>query len=239
MGHQPDPNAGPAGDDPDPQPPVCGRSPAPPPSPDSPAPPSSSDSSDSKASAGALGPADAPASADAPSPLEAQTAPDAQPGEGTQPGGEPRASLLAGFDRGGTWDTRPPGPDLAVALAAAAGPEWRCKGASGEQTIGILGRITALESGMAAGKLGVTRTLIRDDDPAFLCGSRHGHLPDLWERALAAEIALALGASVPSADKTMRAAWELGARLPEISTSWRRGSSTRRRRGWSRRSSPS
>ena len=60
--------------------------------------------------------------------------------------------------------------------------------------------------------------MIRDDDPAFLCGSRHGDLPDVWDDALAAEVALALAASAPSADKTMRAAWELGARLPEIGT---------------------
>jgi hypothetical protein len=82
--------------------------------------------------------------------------------------------------------------------------------------IGILGRLAALESWAAAGKLGVIRALIRDDDPAFLCGSRHGDLPDVWEDALAHEIALALAASAPSADKIMRSAWELGARLPEI-----------------------
>ena len=130
----------------------------------------------------------------------------------------PREDLLAGFTRGGTWDARPPGPDLAAALAAAAGPQWRCRGASGEQLIGVLGRLAALESWAAAGKLGVLRALIRDDDPAFLCGSRHGDLPDVWDDALTAEIALALAASVPSADKTMRSAWELGARLPEINT---------------------
>ncbi len=128
----------------------------------------------------------------------------------------PREELLAGFDRGGTWDARAPGPDLAVALAAAAGPGWRCRGASGEQLIGVLGRLAAVESWAAAGKLGVIRALIRDDDPGFLCGSRHGDLPDVWDDGLAGEIALALAASVPSADKTMRAAWELGARLPEI-----------------------
>ena len=80
----------------------------------------------------------------------------------------------------------------------------------------MLGRLAALEAWAAAGKLGVIRALIRDDDPAFLCGSRHGDLPDVWDDALASEVALALAASVPSADKTMRAAWELGARLPEI-----------------------
>ncbi len=62
------------------------------------------------------------------------------------------------------------------------------------------------------------RALIRDDDPGFLSGSRHGDLPDVWDDSLTSEIALAVAASVPSADKTMRAAWELGARLPEIGT---------------------
>ena len=129
-----------------------------------------------------------------------------------------REALLAGFARGGTWETRAPGPELAAALATAAGSEWRCRGASGEQLIGVLGRLAALESWAAAGKLGVLRALIRDDDPAFLGGSRHGDLPDVWDDGLTAEIALALAASAPSADKTMRSAWELGARLPEINT---------------------
>jgi hypothetical protein len=163
-----------------------------------------------------------------------QPDPNAEPAGDPEPpaspaGGSTRESLLAGFARGGTWDTRAPGPDLAVALAVAlataAGAEWRCRGASGEQLIGILGRLAALESWAAAGKLGVIRALIRDDDPAFLCGSRHGDLPDAWEDALAAEIALALAASVPAADKTMRSAWELGARLPEINTLHRSGDS--------------
>jgi hypothetical protein len=38
------------------------------------------------------------------------------------PGRESRAELLAGFARGGAWDARPPGPELAAALATAAGP---------------------------------------------------------------------------------------------------------------------
>ena len=82
----------------------------------------------------------------------------------------------------------------------------------------MLRRLAALESWVAAGKMGVLRALIRDDDPAFLGGSRHGDLPDIWDDSLTSEIALALAASVPSADKTIRSAWELGAHLPEINT---------------------
>ncbi len=133
-------------------------------------------------------------------------------------GGPGRGALLAGFARGGAWDTRLPSPELAVAVASAAGADWRCPDASGEQLIGILGRLAALESWAAAGKLGVIRALIRDDHPTSLSRSRHGGLPDVWDDSLTYEVALALAASVPSAEKTMRAAWELGARLPEIST---------------------
>jgi hypothetical protein len=124
--------------------------------------------------------------------------------------------LLAGFAPGGGWDARVPGPDLAAALAAAAGPEWRCKDASGPELIGILRRLAALEAWAAAGRLGVIRALIRADDPACLAGSRHRDLPDAWDESLTREIALALAASPPATEKTMRAAWELGARLPEI-----------------------
>jgi hypothetical protein len=132
------------------------------------------------------------------------------------PGRESRAELLAGFARGGAWDARPPGPELAAALATAAGAGWRCEDASGEELIGMLGRLAAVESWAAAGKLGVIRSLIPDDHPAVLSRACHDGLPDVWQDSLTSEVALALGASAPSADKTMRAAWELGARLPEI-----------------------
>jgi Domain of unknown function (DUF222) len=238
MAHQPDPDAGPAGD-PDQEPPASPTSAASSASPSSPASPdpSASGSADSSAS----GAADYPASPDSPaSPgslasagssdtpdlgsadaadSSAPSGPSDAPGVPGGPTGTDQAEreeLLAGFASGGAWDTRPPGPELAAALAEAAGPQWRCRGASGEQLIGVLGRLAALESWAAAGKLGVIRALIRDDDPAFLGGSRHGDLPDVWDDALASEVALALAASVTSADKAMRSAWELGARLPEI-----------------------
>ncbi len=138
-----------------------------------------------------------------------------------RPAQQPREELLAGFARGGVWDTAAPGPDLAAAVARPPGPAGGARARPGEQLIGILGRVAALESWSGAGKLGAIRALIRDDDPAFLCRSRHGDLPDVWEDALAHEVALALAVSAPSADKTMRAAWELGARLPEIGALWR------------------
>jgi hypothetical protein len=134
--------------------------------------------------------------------------------EGTIAAAKERAELLSGFALGGAWDGHPPGPELAAALSRAAGPRWRCAAATGEELIGLLRAMAALQSWASAGLLGVIRALIRDDDPAFLGRRRHGDLPDEWDDSLVHEIALALAVSVPSAAKTTRAAWELGARLP-------------------------
>jgi hypothetical protein len=122
--------------------------------------------------------------------------------------------LLSGFAPGGVWDKHPPGPELAAALARAAGPEWRCGSATGEELFGLLRAMAALQSWAGAGMLGVIRALIRDDDLDFLGRPRHGDLPDVWDDSLVHEIALALAVSAPSAAKTTQAAWELGARLP-------------------------
>jgi hypothetical protein len=136
--------------------------------------------------------------------------------EGTLGAAREREELLAGFARGGVWDGHPPGPELAVAVARAAGPDWRCAAATGEERIGLLRAMAAVQSWSGSGVLGMVRALIRDDDEAFLGRPRHGDLPDEWDESLVHEIALALAVSAPSAGRTARAAWELGARLPGI-----------------------
>ncbi|HEY5395021.1 MAG TPA: DUF222 domain-containing protein, partial [Trebonia sp.] len=136
--------------------------------------------------------------------------------EGTLGAARERAELLSAFAPGGAWDGRPPGPELAAALARAAGPDWRCGLATGPEAVGLLRGMAALQSWAGAGLLGVVRALIRDDDLSYLGRSRHGDLPDEWDDSLTHEIALALAVSVPSAEKTARAAWELGARLPGV-----------------------
>ena len=45
-----------------------------------------------------------------------------EPLEGTLGAARERAELLSGFAKGGVWDKCPPGPELAAALARAAGP---------------------------------------------------------------------------------------------------------------------
>jgi len=89
-----------------------------------------------------------------------------EPGPGV-PGPDPqqkpaRDHRLAGFARGGQWDTCPPGPELAALLAAVAGPDWRCPGAGPGELTGVLRRLAALESWASAAKLAAIRAAERD-----------------------------------------------------------------------------
>ena len=136
--------------------------------------------------------------------------------EGTLHRAKARAELLSGFAPGGVWDGHPPGPELATALAQAVGPQWRCSLATGPELIGLLRGMAAMHSWTGAGLMGIIRALIRDDDLDFVGRPKHGDLPDEWDDSLVHEIALALAVSVPSAEKTTRAAWDLGARLPGV-----------------------
>ncbi|HEX3711997.1 MAG TPA: DUF222 domain-containing protein, partial [Trebonia sp.] len=143
-----------------------------------------------------------------------------QPGADRGTGGEPAAPLpsrdprLPGFAHGGEWGTCPPSATLAAVLAEVSGPEWRCPGATRDELAGLLRQWQALESWAAAGKLGVLRALVREDDEP-LAGGYHGDLPDGWSRSLTHEVALALAMPPQSAEKLMWTAWDLGARLPQ------------------------
>ena len=130
------------------------------------------------------------------------------------PGGGPRDPRLAGFAKGGEWDACPPSAALAAALEAASGPEWRCPGASRDELVGLLRQWQALESWAAAGKLGVLRALIRDDDQPLPGGGYHGDLPEGWTKSLTHEVALALSMPAVSAERLMWLAWNLRALLP-------------------------
>ncbi len=80
--------------------------------------------------------------------------------------------------------------------------------------MGLLRRWQAIESWAAAGKLGVLRALIRDDDQPLPGGGHHGDLPGGWTKSLTHEVALALSMPAGSADKLMWLAWNLQALLP-------------------------
>jgi Domain of unknown function (DUF222) len=170
----------------------------------------------SPGSPGCTGPSDASAESDVAGEDDGSDFGSQEDLEGCLAAARERAELLSGFAPGGAWDTHPPGPELAEALAKAAGADLRCGSAIGEELIGLLRGMAALQSWAGAGMLGAIRALIRDDDLAFLGRPRHGDLPDVWDDSLVHQIALALAVSVASADKMTLAAWELGARLPGV-----------------------
>jgi hypothetical protein len=64
-----------------------------------------------------------------------------------------------------------------------SGPDRRCPGATDDELVGLLSRWAALESWVAAAKLGVLRELIRRRARPGLAGNRHGDLPDAWEES--------------------------------------------------------
>jgi hypothetical protein len=146
-----------------------------------------------------------------------------------------RDPRLSGFAADGEWDTARPSAALAVALEIASGVGWRCPGATGDEMLGLLRQWQALEAWAAAGKLGLLRALIRDDDQPLPGGGFHGDLPDGWTRSLTHEVALALSMPAVSADKLMWLASNLQAVLPVLVTCSPRESSRWRRRGRSTR----
>ena len=135
---------------------------------------------------------------------------------GQQGGAGARDPRLAGFARDEEWDTCPPSAALAAALEGASGPGWSCSGASRDELVGLLRRWAALESWAAAGRLGILRALIREDDQPLPGGGRHGDLPDGWSKSVTHEVAAALAVSVPTAENMMWLAWDLQVRLPGI-----------------------
>ena len=143
------------------------------------------------------------------------------PGSAGAPGAVPvdapgrvRDLLLPGFAKGGEWDVCRPSAASAAALEAASGVEWRCPDASRDEMLGLLRQWQALESWAAAGKLGVLRALIRDDDQPLPGGGYRGDLPEGWTKSLSHEVALALSMSAVSAENLMWLAWNLQALLP-------------------------
>ena len=139
------------------------------------------------------------------------------PGPGADPGRDPGlpggTSRLADFAVGGALDICPPGSDLAAAVAALSGPDWRCPGATDEELLGLLNRWAAVESWAAAGKLGVARELLRRRGTA-VPQPRYGDLPEIWDEGAGHEVSGALAVSLPGADKLLNLAWTLRARLP-------------------------
>jgi hypothetical protein len=153
----------------------------------------------------------------------------ADSGGGPQAADGARDPRLAEFGQGRAGDTCPPDAGLAVVVEKLSGPDWRCAGATDDVLIGLLGRWEALESWVAAGKLGVVRELIRRRARPGLDGGlpMHGDLPDLWEEGLGHEVSAGLQVSLRAADMLVALAWDLRARLPGIGPRWPAASSAR------------
>lgn len=81
---------------------------------------------------------------------------------------------------------------------------------------GLLRQWQALEARAVAGKLGVLRALIREDDQPLPGGGYHGDLPEGWTKSLTHEVAAALSMPVVSAGRLMEVAWDLEGRLPGV-----------------------
>jgi len=140
------------------------------------------------------------------------------PGGGAPAGGPGRDPRLAGFTQHGPGDTCPPGSELAVLVADLSGPQWRCDGATDEELIGLMNRWAAVESWAAAGKLGVTRELLRRRAVALPGTAGIDGLPEVWDDGTGHEVAAALAISLQGADRLANLAWTLQARLPGTGT---------------------
>jgi Domain of unknown function (DUF222) len=127
-----------------------------------------------------------------------------------------RDGRLGWFADGGAGNRCVPSGGLAEMLEDLAGSGWRCPGATDDELTGMLDRWRAVTSWAEAAKLGLVRELIRRAALPGHAGVLPGGLPDAWEEGLAHEVALVLGVSLTSADKTVLLAWDLEARLPGV-----------------------
>jgi hypothetical protein len=148
------------------------------------------------------------------------------------PGEAPREDdglpeLLAGFEHGGPWGAAAPSAALAMALEAAAGPEYQYEGADADALVGIVRQWAAIESWAAAGMLGALRALMREDGEGRALLRRRNDLPDGWDDSLNYEIAGALAMGPVSAGNLASLAWTLGMRLPSIGRSLADGTLTK------------
>src|SRR5262249_49746081 len=90
---------------------------------------------------------------------------------------------------------------LAMMLDELSGPDRTCPAATDDELAGMLGRWQALESWAGAGKLGVVAELIRRRALPGQENKKPGAMPGSWDEGTDHELSLALGVSLPGADK--------------------------------------
>ena len=134
--------------------------------------------------------------------------------DGGRHDGDPNRNGGSGFASGGVWDKALPGPGLAEAADAAAGPARGYGDTSDDELIGILGGWQRIESWAAAGRLSAVAELIRRRPGTHGDRATCSGIPASWGKFCADEVAVALSISRWAAERTTALARDLATCLP-------------------------
>ena len=134
--------------------------------------------------------------------------------DGGRDDGGPDRDGGSGFASGGVWDKALPGPGLAEAADAAAGPARGYGDTSDDELIGILGGWQRIESWAAAGRLSAVAELIRRRPGTHGDRATCSGIPASWGKFCADEVAVALSISRWAAERTTALARDLATCLP-------------------------
>ena len=128
--------------------------------------------------------------------------------------GGPDRNGGSGFASGGVWNKALPGPGLAEAADAAAGPARGYGDTSDDELIGVLGGWQRIESWAAAGRLSAVAELIRRRPGTHGDRASCSGIPASWGKFCADEVAVALSISRWAAERTTALARDLATCLP-------------------------
>jgi len=134
--------------------------------------------------------------------------------DGGRDGGGSGGDPGSGFATGGVWDKAWPGPGLAEAADAAAGPGRGYGDTSDDELIGVLGGWQRIESWAAAGRLSAVAELIRRRPGTHGDRATCSGIPASWGKFCADEVAVALSISRWAAERTTAVARDLATCLP-------------------------
>jgi len=134
--------------------------------------------------------------------------------DGGRDDGGPDRDSGSGFASGGVWDKALPGPGLAEAADAAAGPARGYGDTSDDELIGVLGGWQRIESWAAAGRLSAVAELIRRRPGTHGDRATCSGIPASWGKFCADEVAVALSISRWAAERTTALARDLATCLP-------------------------
>ena len=134
--------------------------------------------------------------------------------DGGRDDGGPDRDGGSGFASGGVWDKALPGPGLAEAADAAAGPARGYGDTSDDELIGVVGGWQRIESWAAAGRLSAVAELIRRRPGTHGDRATCSGIPASWGKFCSDEVAVALSISRWAAERTTALARDLATCLP-------------------------